>query len=412
MWKKISNSLNNFQYTVWTEFTPLAIKHQAINLGQGFPNFQCPQFVKNALAEAANSNENQYCRPAGVPMLVEEIARVYGAKHNRKIDPMTEVAVCYGASEALLNATMSILNPGDEVIVVDPSFDIYIPQICISGGIPIRVSLVPPNDDVSSWTIDFDKLEAAFTTKTKLFLFNTPNNPIGKVYTKEELEKIGRILEKWPNVGIIADEVYEHVIFDKRVHMSLADVGNLWERSLTLSSAGKLFSVTGWKTGWAVGGPDMIKNMVVSKLWSSFCSNTVCQGAVARSLRIADQEFEGYSNYYEWICKQYEDKRERMKHILYNSNVIKVQPLLAEGGFFLVGKIMNDGDFIPKQYREGATLDFAFCRWLTVEHKITAIPCSVFFSESNSHFGTNFVRFALCKEFSDYDKVEKILIRN
>ncbi|OMJ75991.1 hypothetical protein SteCoe_24753 [Stentor coeruleus] len=411
MWKDIANSLENFQYTVWTEFTPLALKHQAINLGQGFPNFACPQFVKDALTEAVNNNENQYSRPAGFPMLVEEIAKIYSVKHNRKIDPMTEVAVCYGASEALFNVSMALINPGDEVIVIDPSFDIYIPQICIPGGIPIRVSLEPPVDDVSPWTINFDKLEAAFNNKTKILLFNTPNNPIGKIFTREELERIAQILEKWPNVAIVADEVYEHIVFDGREHISLADIGNLWERSVTLSSAGKLFSITGWKTGWAVGGPLIIKNMVVSKLWTSFCSNTVCQGAIARCLRFAENEYEGFPNYYKWLSNQYEQKRERIKNILSNSNVVKIQPLLSEGGFFLVGRILDDGDFIPDRYKQGATLDFAFCRWLTEEYKVSAIPCSAFFGENSKHYGTNLVRFALCKEFSDYDKTEKILIR-
>ena len=298
MWKNIAKTFEPFQYSVWTEFTPLAIKNQAVNLGQGFPGFPCPDFVKSALTEAVQNNENQYAKPQGFPPLTEEISKVYSKKHKRNIDPNNEVAVTHGATEGLMVAFLSNIDKGDEVVIIDPAFDLYYPQCLISGGIPIRVPLLPPTDGNSPWSIDFKRLEASFTSKTRVFIFNTPNNPIGKVYTKEELLKIAAILKKWPNVAIIVDEVYEHIVFDNREHISLCDLENLWERTITLSSAGKLFSVTGWKTGWAVGGSDLIKKMTAARLWTSFCSNTVCQGAVARSLKQAELPYLGHSNYY------------------------------------------------------------------------------------------------------------------
>jgi kynurenine---oxoglutarate transaminase / cysteine-S-conjugate beta-lyase / glutamine---phenylpyruvate transaminase len=409
MWKNMSKKLDPFQYTVWTEFTPLAIKNKAVNLGQGFPGFECPDFIKQAIAEAADNNENQYSPPRGFPPLLEEIARVYGIKHNRLIDPNTEISVAHGASESSHIAFLSLLDEGDEVVVIDPAFDIYLPQISLAGGITTRVSLDPPINSTSPWTVNFEKLEAAFNPKTRVFVFNTPNNPIGKVFTRQELEKISEILLKWPNVAVIADEVYEHIIFDQNTHFSLCDLPGMWDRTVTLSSAGKLFSITGWKTGWAVGGADLIKRMNTAKLWTSYCSNTVCQGAIARGLRIAEQEYKGFNNYYLWLQQQYLNKRNILIKILENSRIVQIEPILSEGGFFLCGRIKNSA-CIPSKYLETGSLDFAFCRWLTEELKICAIPCSAFFSEENKHLGEDLVRFALCKDYPDYKKAEEILV--
>lgn len=410
MWKNIPKLLEPFQYSVWTEFTPLALKHQATNLGQGFPSFACPDFVKKAISDAAANNENQYSKPQGFPALTEEISKVYSKKHNRPIDSQTEILVTHGATEGLLVAFLSMVNKGDEVVIIDPSYDCYYPQCLIAGGIPKRVSLLPPSDKISPWQIDFSSLESAFTSKTRMFIFNTPNNPIGKVYTKSELKKIAKILKKWPNVAVLVDEVYEHIVFDKREHLSLCDLEDLWERTVTLSSAGKIFSVTGWKTGWAVGGPDLIRKMVAARIWVSFCSNTVCQGAISRALKIAEEPYLGYTNYYAWLSAQYTKKKDIMVRVLENSKVIHVEPLLCEGGFFISGRVKST-EGIPKRYLENGTLDYAFCRWMTEELKICAIPNSAFFSAENKHFGADLVRFALCKDYPDYDQTEKILLK-
>ena len=410
MWKNISKNLEPHQYTVWTEFTPLAIKNQAVNLGQGFPGFECPAFVKQALTDSVNNNENQYCPPSGHPPLREEIARVYGRKHSRVINPLTEVVVTHGASEGVMVACLSMIDPGDEVVIIDPSFDIYIPQILLVGGTIQRVSLDPPTDGEGAWTVNFEKLEAAFNERTRVFVFNTPNNPIGKVFTREEIERIAEILARWPNVAVVSDEVYEYITFDGREHVSICDIGNLWERTVTLGSAGKIFSITGWKTGWAVGGHELVRKMVNAKMWTSFCSNTVCQGGIARAMRIADQPYMGFENYYLWLREEYQKKREIMKRIFANTQLIKVEPLLSEGGFFICARIKDAQEYIPARYLESGSLDFAFCRWITENLKICAIPCSVFFSDENKALGEDLVRFALCKDYSDYEKVENILL--
>ena len=321
MLKTVASALKPFQYTVWNEFSPLALKHKAVNLGQGFPSFEPPQFVKDALARAVNQQLNQYSRSQGYQPLVEEVARVYAAKYQRKVDPLSEVVVTMGASEGLLCAMQGILDPGDEVVLFDPSFDIYIPQIRLTGGVPVAVPLAAPGAGEEDWKVDFDRLERAFTKKTKMFLINTPLNPLGKVYTDEEMKKIAGILQKWPNVHIVNDEVYEHIVFAGKSLRSLATYGDLWSRSVTLSSAGKIFSITGWKTGWAVGGPDIIRKLAIAHQWTVFCSNTPCQAAVASALQAAEQPYEDCSNYYVWLLREYERKLARLTAIMRTSKV-------------------------------------------------------------------------------------------
>lgn len=401
MLRKIASRLEPFQYTVWNEFSPLAVKHKAINLGQGFPSFEPPEFVKSALRHTVTLPLNQYSRSQGHLPLVEEIAQVYSRKHHRPINPATEVLVGMGASELLLSAFLGLVDPGDQVVVFDPYFDIYIPQIRMAGGIPVAVPLVPPSAEESKWNIDFTRLEQAFNEKTRVFVLNTPLNPIGKVYTDEEMTKIAAILAKWPQVSIISDEVYEHIVFSGSLN-SISNYGDLWNRTATLSSAGKIFSVTGWKTGWAVGGAEVIRKMAVAHQWTVFCSNTPCQAAVAMALKQAEEPYNGHLTYYKWLLSEYRRKLARLTTVLTTSKRVKLRTMQPEGGFFLLAEIVGE---VPQQYRAKATLDFAFCRWVTEQYGVTAIPASAFFTKENEHLGKRFARFALCKRDEEYEEV-------
>jgi kynurenine--oxoglutarate transaminase/cysteine-S-conjugate beta-lyase/glutamine--phenylpyruvate transaminase len=400
-WAQISTTLEPFQYTVWTEFTPLAIKYQATNLGQGFPNFKCPDFVKTAVAEAALRDENQYVRSQGHPDLVREIAVTYSEKYCREVNPLTEVVVTMGASEALLCAMLSLVDPGDEVLFLEPVFDIYIPQINMAGGIPVGVPMRPPTTALHNWEIDFEAFEQAFTTKTRVLILNSPHNPVGKVLTREECQRIAEVLERWPNVVVVSDEVYEYITFDGRQLESIATYGNLWERSVTISSAGKIFSITGWKTGWGVGGAAIVRKMAVAHQWTTYCSNSVCQAAIAVSLRQARLPYEGFYDYYQWLRNEYTRKRTTLLHLLSTSNKISVRPIIPEGGFFVIGEI-DPSMITDDKYLEGTSPDFAFCRWMTESLGVCAIPCSAFFTEENKHLGQHLVRFAICKTDEDF----------
>lgn len=400
-WKTISRTLEPFQYTVWTEFTPLAIKHKATNLGQGFPNFKCPDFVKRALAEATLKDDNQYVRSPGHPDLVNEIAATYSLKHNRQINPLTEVVTTMGATEGLLCAMLGLVDVGDEVLFLEPSFDCYVPQIKLAGGVPVGIPMKPPVEGSDAWEVDFDAFERAFTSKTRVLIMNTPHNPVGKVFSRPEYERIAAILQRWPDVVIVNDEVYEYITYDGRQLESLTNYADLWHRSVTLSSAGKIFSITGWKTGWGVGGADVVRKIAVAHQWTTYCSNSVCQAAVAESLRQARLPFEGFPNYYNWIQNEYARKRTLLLDLLRSASKIRVTPIVPEGGFFAIARI-DPSVITDRRYFENTSPDIAFCRWMTETLNVCAIPCSPFMSEANKKIGESFVRFAICKTDEDF----------
>jgi len=401
-WNAVAKVLEPFQYTVWTEFTPLANKFGAVNLGQGFPNFKCPDFVKQTLGAATHRDENQYSRVQGHPDLVNEIAATYKDKYNRQIDPLTEVVVTTGATEALCCAMLGLVDPGEEVIFFDPSFDLYIPQIAFARGVPVAVPLIPPSEGENAWQIDFEAFERAFNENTRVLILNTPQNPIGKVYTRAEYERIHDILVKWPKVAIINDEVYEYITYDGRILESLATYGNLWERSVTLSSAGKIFSVTGWKTGWGIGGAVVVRKIVMAHIWTTFCCNTVCQAALADVLRQARLPYEGFPTYYAWLNNEYSRKREILVNLLRSATKARITPVIPEGGFFVLGRI-DPADITEPRFLENASPDFAFCRWSTEVLGVCAIPCSAFFLGPNKHIGERLVRYAICKSDEDFE---------
>ncbi len=241
--------------TVWHHMTPLAQKHKAVNLGQGFPGFSPPPFVRAALAAAAEERDgltyltNQYARAAGDMSLVKALAAKTGAALGRPVDPITEVMVCNGATGVIFNATQAFLNPGDEVVTFEPAFDIYSAQAAMAGATvrPVPLTLTP---GTSQWGFDIDAFRAAFSDKTRMLIFNTPHNPTGKVFTRAEQEAIAEVVKDFPNVVVLADEVYEHLVFDGKEHVSFASLGeDTWQRTLTVSSSGKSFSATGWKVG-------------------------------------------------------------------------------------------------------------------------------------------------------------------
>ncbi|MGI8858338.1 MAG: aminotransferase class I/II-fold pyridoxal phosphate-dependent enzyme, partial [Thermomicrobiales bacterium] len=236
--------IQGFGTSIFTEMTRLAIKHQAVNLGQGFPDFAGPDFVKEAAATAIFADHNQYAPSHGVPRLRNAITATLGAAYGREIDPDSEVTVTTGATEGMHAALLALVDPGDEVILFEPFYDAYVGDIIYAGGVPRYVTLQPPD-----WSFDPDALAAAFNEKTKVLILNTPHNPTGKVFTRDDLAQIAALCQEH-DVIAITDEVYDRIIFDDAVHLPLATLPGMWERTLTLNSTGKTFSMTGWKIGY------------------------------------------------------------------------------------------------------------------------------------------------------------------
>ena len=397
--------------TVWQEFTPLSAEVGAINCGQGLPDWQSPAFVKDALRQATmEDNPNQYCRSAGLPKLTQALAQRYSGFLGRRIDWATEVTIGVGASETLFAAMQALVDAGDEVLLISPAFDIYASQVLMAGGVakyvPLRI-VEAPAEAVGAggaprqeWKLDMAEFAAAFTPRTRVVVLNTPHNPTGKCFDAEELAQMAEIIKRHPRVVVVSDEVYEHMVYAPRSHLRMATLPGMWERTLTVSSAGKTFSVTGWKIGWAVGPEALVRGLVLTNQWVQYSVSTPAQHAVALCLERADAPYEGFANYFAWLNAEYVRKRDVLTAGLVAAGL---RPIAPEGGFFIIADTSNVA--VPESYMGVTTKacpvmtrDWAFCRFLTLEHKVACIPPSAFFEGEDKAIAKNIARFAFCKE--------------
>ncbi|RMF33414.1 MAG: aminotransferase class I/II-fold pyridoxal phosphate-dependent enzyme [Chloroflexi bacterium] len=363
--------VRGFGTTIFSEMSALALEHQAINLGQGFPDFDGPEVVKQAAIEAISRGINQYAPGIGDRRLrhaiAEHVARFYG----RAVDPGGEITVTAGATEAIFAAMQGLLDPGDEVVLFEPFYDSYVPAITMAGGVPRYVPLHPPH-----WDFDPEALRAAFGPRTKAVLLNTPHNPTGKVFGQEELVLIGELCQEHDAV-IISDEVYEHLTYDGVRHLSPADLPGLAERTMTISSVAKSFSLTGWKVGWAIAPPPLTTALRRAHQFITFCAAAPLQRAASVALKLPD-------GYFQNLAADYQRKRDYLVRALQEAG-FRVSP--PKGTYFVMA------DIRPLGFED----DVAFCRYLTAEVGVAAIPPSFFYSEAHKALGKPLVRFAFCK---------------
>ena len=277
--------------TVWSEFGALAAETGAVNLGQGFPDWQPPEFVVEQAHAALREGYHQYTRPAGHPSLVEVLATRYSAHLQRQVDPMAEVAITVGASQALYLTLQALIDPGDEVVVLEPAFDLYYGQIMLAGGKARPVAL-SADEEARRWTLDEPALSRALTPRTKLLILNSPHNPTGTVFTRAEMEQIAELVRSHANLLVISDEVYKYTVYGTGAsHVHFASLPGMFDRTVTLSSAGKTFSITGWQAGWCVGPPRLIKPIQLLLPFVQFCVSTPMQQALSRVLSLAEQPY-------------------------------------------------------------------------------------------------------------------------
>jgi len=263
---QLADKYKGLEKNVWVQFIDLTLKHKPLNLGQGFPDFAPPQHVTDALADVAKDSNvmlHQYTRGYGHPRMVAALSKLYSQMIGRTINPLTEILVTGGAYEALFACIMGCVNPGDEVIIIEPFFDCYEPMVRLAGGTPVFIPL-RPNKEGASHSGDFilveEELVSKFNSKTKAIIVNTPNNPLGKVFSRKELEFIAQLC-KQHDVLCIMDEVYEWLVYEPYEHVRMASFPDMWDRTITIGSAGKTFSVTGWKLGWAYGPEYLMRNL-------------------------------------------------------------------------------------------------------------------------------------------------------
>ncbi|KAK2153109.1 hypothetical protein LSH36_307g03010 [Paralvinella palmiformis] len=383
---------------VWVEFGRLAVEHKAVNLGQGFPDHFPPQYVRDALSDVSNSDSEllyQYTRSYGHPRLVNVLSVLYSRLIQRDIHPMDEILITVGAYGALYCAVQGLINPGDEVIIIEPYFDCYEPMVRAAGGIPVFIPLEPTKSGavVSSadWKLDPEELTRKFSDKTKAIFLNTPNNPLGKVYRYEELELIANLCKKH-DVVVFADEVYEWLIYNPNEHIRIATLPDMWQRTITIGSAGKSFSVTGWKTGWAIGPSRLI--YALQKLHQNciYTCPTPIQEAVAIAFEKEMPQLEKPECYFNQLPLELIEKRDRMVRFLREAGMI---PTIPEGGYFMLAdysKLKVDIDYKPDEPR-----DLQFVRWLTKNKKLAVIPPSAFYSQQHKHLAEDMIRLCFIK---------------
>ncbi len=367
----MAQRIRPYDTTIFTEMTNLAIAHDAINLGQGFPNFAAPDFVKEAAIRAITADINQYPPSRGRTRLRTALAEKMAHQYGLTINPDTQVNVVQGATEALYATLTALVDPGDEVIIFEPYFDVYVPDVTMVGGIPRFYTLPAP-----TWAIDFDQLEALFNDKTRLIIINTPHNPTGKVYTRDELEQIAKLCIQY-DVIAVTDEVYEHILFDDAVHTCMAALPGMADRTVTISSMGKTFSVTGWKVGWAIASPALSNAILRSHQYITFTGSAPLQEGSADILHHAAAH-----DYYADLKTFYTAKRALLLDALTAAGLPTIRP----AGTYYVMVDIGRLDFAD---------DIAFCRHLTTEIGVAAIPPSAFYRQSDD--GQALARFCFCK---------------
>ena len=367
-----ANRVRHFGTTIFTEITALAQHHKAINLGQGFPDFSAPDFIKDAAINAIQTDINQYAPLPGRPKLRQAIAEKVQKHEGRTVDPNSEVAVMVGATEAIFSVILGLVDPGDEVIIFEPYYDSYIPSIEFAGGIPKYYTLRAPD-----WAIDPDELEALFSDKTKLIMLNTPHNPTGKVFSLDEMQLIANLCQKYDVVAAV-DGAYEHIVYDGAVHHSMASLDGMAERTVHISSLGKTFSVTGWKTGWTVASPELTTAIMRVYQWATFSGINPFQEAAAEALIAAEA-----TGYYDQLSAMYHRKRDIL---LDGFKEIGLPAITPYGSYFVMVDISD----------LGLGNDVEFCKYLPEKVGVAAIPPSAFYV--NKAAGETMARFAFCKK--------------
>ncbi|MCA9291838.1 MAG: aminotransferase class I/II-fold pyridoxal phosphate-dependent enzyme [Phycisphaerales bacterium] len=365
----VSDRLKPFGETIFAEISRLALQHEAINLGQGFPNWAGPDFVKDAAAAAMRDGCDQYARTSGVPVLNEAIADHHARTGSRRPDPDREVTVTSGCTEAIAATLIGLVNPGDEVVLFQPFYDSYRAAVAMAGAAPRFVTLRFPD-----FAVDPAELRAAFSDRTRAILLNTPHNPTGKVFSAAELELVADCCRRH-DAYAFSDEVYEHLVFDG-AHRRIADLDGMAQRTVTMSSLGKTFSLTGWKIGWTVAPPDLTAGVRAAHQFLTFATATPLQYGAAAALRAPD-------TYYAEFLADFRRKRDLLVDGLSRIGFTLRPP---QGTYFVIA------DHTPFGFES----DVAFCRHLVEDIGVAAIPPSVFYDDRAE--GRPLVRFAFCKD--------------
>jgi len=367
---RLAKRLQGIPGTIFSEMSALAVRTGALNLGQGFPDSDGPEAVVEAAVEAMRAGRNQYAPGPGVPELRKAVADHQARNYGIELDPDTQVTISTGATEAISAALLALVEPGDEVIVLEPYYDSYVACIQMAGGVRRPVTLRAPD-----FRLDAEALRAAVTERTTTLLVNSPHNPTGTVLTRDELTAIAEVAVEHDLV-VITDEVYEHLTYDDHEHVPLCTLPGMFDRTVSISSAGKTFSFTGWKVGWATGPAELVNAVQSAKQWMSFCSGAPLQPAIAYAL---EEEI----GFHKQLRDQLWAKRDRLCEGLAG---LGLRVFVPQGTYFVTTDISDLG------WDDG----MEFCLALPDRAGVVAIPSQAFYDDLDE--GGQMVRWAFCKE--------------
>jgi N-succinyldiaminopimelate aminotransferase len=364
--------LRSIPPTIFSEMSALAVRTGSLNLGQGFPDRDGPAGAVEAAVEALRAGRNQYPPGPGFPELREAVADHQARHYGLDLDPASEVVVTAGATEAIAAAVLALVNPGDEMVVLEPYYDSYVACIEMAGGVRRPVTLRAPD-----FRLDVEALRAAVTPHTTSILLNSPHNPTGAVLNRDELQAVADVAIEHDLV-VVTDEVYEHLLFDGRAHVPICTLPGMWDRTVTISSAGKTFSFTGWKVGWVTGPADLVATVMAAKQWLTFSNAAPLQPAVAYALTRE-------SGFYDDLAKELQAKRDLLVEGLRTLDLEVYEP---EATYFVTTDVRAYG------HDDG----MAFCLALPERAGVVAIPSQVFYDDPDE--GRHKVRWAFCKDTS------------
>jgi len=387
---QLKSKLPDIGSTIFTTMSKMAVEYNAINLGQGFPDFNADPDLLYLVSQAMADGYNQYPYMTGVLELRQIISSKIKSLYDHDYDPDTEITVTSGATEAIMSAILATVHSGDEVIILEPCYDCYVPAIRLAGGIPIRVPMIPPSDKQSFFTVDWDRVKMSITNNTKMLIVNSPHNPTGSIFTDADLDALERIVEA-NDILLLSDEVYEHIIFDQAQHKSLASRPALANRSFVISSFGKTTHTTGWKVGYCCAPKNMTVELRKVHQFVVFTVPSPFQYALATYTKIPDT----YLN----LAMFYEKKRDRLREGL---NKTRFKPLESKGTFFLLA----DYSQISNQSES------EFSIWLAQQHGVVVIPVSAFYADpAATNSNHNIVRFCFAKKDTTLDNALDRLLR-
>ena len=379
----ISRKAQQFTESVIREMTRLAMEHDALNLAQGFPDFSAPEQVKEAAIRAIRGDVNQYSITWGAKEFRQAIAERFERDTGLAIDPERELTVCCGATEAMISSLLAIVDPGEEVVVFEPFYENYGPDSIICGAVPRFVSLRPP-----AWTFDPEELAAAFNERTRAIVLNTPNNPTGKVFTRSELETIAELCQRW-DAYAVSDEIYQYLVYDGAQHISIATLPGMRERSITINSLSKTYSVTGWRVGYAVAPPETSNAIRKMHDFITVGAPAPLQEAGTVALRMPD-------DYYEKIRQEYAARRDRFLPALEKAGFRCYKP---QGAYYIMTDISGFG----------FANDVEFARYMVREIGVAVVPGSSFYSRPE--LGSQQIRFCYSKTDATLHEAAQRLMR-